>query len=135
MLESGVPVRLTRRRFIAGSAVASAAAAGGIAVVEAIPAPGALVLTSRELDIVRAIAEVMFPGAPFPVDGVAAGVPLEVDRIVAQVLEPIHGRGFRVLLQTLEWGTAGSRGTPFTGLPPEERSLVLERWLAPALFT
>jgi hypothetical protein len=131
----GGQVALTRRRFIVGSAAAAAAAAGGIAVMEGTPAAGALVLTQRELAIVTALAEVMFPGDPFPLDGVAAGVPFEVDRIVARVLEPIHGSGFRVLLHTLEWGTLGSRGKPFTALPHEVRAEVLERWLAPDLFT
>lgn len=126
---------LTRRRLLAGSAAAALAAAGGITVIEGTPAPGALLLTVRELAIVEAMAEVMFPGEPFPIDGVQAGVPAEVDRIAAQVLEPIHAHGFRALLHTLEWGTLASRGTPFSALPRDERAMVLERWLTPDLFT
>jgi hypothetical protein len=126
---------LSRRRLlIAGAAVG--AGGGGVAVHRATrPAAGARLFTRSELRIVEAIAEVMFPGGPFPVDGLQAGVAAEVDRIVAEVLEPIHAAGFRTLLQSLEWGTLASRGRSFTALPAPERAEVLERWLDPSVFT
>lgn len=128
-------MRLTRRRLIAGAAAAATAASCAGLLAESIPAAGARCLTSREITVVSAIAEVMFPGAPFPVDGIGAGVPLEVDRIVAEVLEPVHASGFRALLHALEWGTLASRGSPFSSLSREARAEVLETWLAPELFT
>lgn len=124
----------TRRRLLFGGA--ALAGAGCVMWRRAsAPAPGALLLTESEMAIVAAIASVMFPGDPFPIDGIEAGVPAEVDRIVAEVLEPIHATGFRTLLHTLEWGTLASRGASFTALPASDRAEVLERWLDPAVFT
>lgn len=128
-------MRFTRRRLLVGGV--AAIAIGGATEVRRATArdPGAHALSSRELAIVGAIATAMFPGAPFPVDGLEAGVPAEVDRLVAEVLAPIHATGFRTLLQTLEWGTLASRGTPFSALSLTDRAEVLELWLTPDVFT
>jgi hypothetical protein len=128
---------LTRRRVLIGG-VAAVAAGSGVAGLAGwgatVPAPGARVLSAVELAVVGGIAEVMFPGAPFPVDGIEAGVPEEVDRILADVLQPVHAAGFRAFVQSLEWGTLASRGKRFSVLSREERADVLERWLSPDIF-
>ena len=126
-------MRVTRRGLLLGGAAASVAMAGGVAW-ELAPAPGASVLSEHELRVVRALAEVMFPGAPFPVDGITAGVAEEVDRIVGEVLEPIHASGFRTLLHAVEWGTLASRGQRFSALPADDRREVLETWGDPTVF-
>src|SRR5690606_32322752 len=78
-----------------------------------------------------AVAEVFFPGAPFPIDGVAAGVSSGVDRIVGEVLEEAAAAAFRYVLRTLEWGTLASRGRRFTAMSVDERRDVLETWSDP----
>lgn len=83
----------------------------------------------------RALAEVMFPADPFPIDGVEAEVPEEVDRILSDMLAPLHANGFRALLHMLEWGTAASRGTAFSQLPADVRREVLLTWADPEVFT
>ena len=127
-------VGVTRRRLLLGGAALGVAASAGVVVEFGFPAEGLRVLTARELAVVRALAEVMFPRGPFPLDGVEAGVAEEVDRIVADVLEPIHANGFRVLLHTLEWGTFASRGRTFSALPTGERAEVLVTWSDPTVF-
>lgn len=112
-----------------------AIAASAVVIEFGVPAPGAKVLGARELDVLRSLAEVMFPAGTFPIDGVQAGVAEEVDRIVADVLEPVHAGGFRTLLHTLEWGTLASRGTRFTELPFDERAEVVRIWSDPTVFT
>lgn len=84
------------------------------------------------MGVVTALAEVMFPGAPFPVSGVEAGVEAEVDRIVAEVIAPVQAAAFRYLLRLLEWGTMASRGQRFSALSPPERREVLAVWGQPA---
>ncbi|MCA9492080.1 MAG: gluconate 2-dehydrogenase subunit 3 family protein [Myxococcales bacterium] len=128
---------ITRRHVLAGCVgVCGLAIVGGgaVAVVTA-PAPGAALLSTRELLIVRALAEVMFPADPFPIDGVEAGVPEEVDRILSDMLAPLHANGFRAILHLLEWGTAASRGTPFSQLSVDLRREVLATWADPEVFT
>lgn len=127
---------ITRRRLLVGGAVVGVGALAGLAVVEFGPAaPGARVLSVRELAVLAGVARVMFPAGPFPIDGVQAGVPAEVDRIVAEVLQPIHGRAFRALLHTLDLGTLASRGVRFAAAPPEIQADVLATWTDPAVFT
>ena len=130
---------ISRRRVLLGGAAAGtglgAIAASAVVVEFGIPAEGSLVLTARELAVVRALAEVMFPRGPFPVDGLEAGVAEEVDRLLAEVLDPIHASGFRTLLHTLEWGTLASRGATFSSLSAADRAEVLQIWADPTVFT
>jgi len=85
--------------------------------------------------VVEAVAEVLFPGDPFPVNGREAGVAAEVDRIVGEVLEPVPAAGFRYVLRALEWGTFASRGRRFSRLPASARAEVLSTWKAPEQMT
>lgn len=124
---------VTRRGVLLGGA-ASALAVGAWGWWSLAPAPGARLLSEGELAVVEALALALFPAGPFPVDGVEAGVPQEVDRIVSEVLEPIHASGFRGLLHSLEWGTVASWGRRFSGLSADERLSVLETWSDPSVF-
>lgn len=126
---------VTRRRFIAGSLVAAAAlATGGMLVRLEQAAPGARVLSDHELKVVAAVSLVLFPGAPMPLDGVQAGVPILVDGLLADLLEAPKRMGFRYVLRALEVGTQASRGRRFTALPPAEQAEVLEIWSDPAVM-
>jgi len=126
-------VKLSRRNVLLGSGgvFASCAVGTGFALSLGAPATGALILTGPEIRVVDATAEVMFPGKHFPLDGIEAGVSVEVDRIVAEVLEPVHAAGFRYVLRTLEWGTVASRGQRFSRLSIEDRAEVLSTWQGP----
>ena len=128
----GRPPGITRRRAIAGTAALASAASLG-AWWGLVPAPGARILSTVELSVVQALAITMFPGDPFPLDGLEAGVPAEVDRLLRDLLTPIHATGFRGLLHTLEWGTVASRGTRFSRLAAAERAEVLGAWADPQI--
>lgn len=120
---------ITRRRLLQmslGSAVATAAA-GGAAVLKP-AAPGRAVLSPEEMRTVVALTEVLFPKEPMGVSGLEAGVPAEVDRLVAEWLDDVRRPAFRYVLRGLEWGTYASRGRRFSALPRDVRSEVLEAW-------
>lgn len=122
---------VTRRSLIAtGLALGAAVAAGASLRLEA-AAPGAVLLSEQELDIVAAIAEVMFPADPMPVSGIEAQVAREVDHIVPLLMDGPRAAAFRYLLRALEVGTLASRGRRFTRLAAAERVEVLETWSEP----
>lgn len=125
---------VSRRRLLQGGLVAGVAVALGVTVRLDAAAPGFRVLSGEELGVVHALAEAMFPGDPFPLDGIEAGVPETVDRIVGDVLEPVQQAAFRYVLRVLEYGTLASRGVRFSRLPAEERREVLDVWSDPALL-
>lgn len=125
---------VSRRRFIAaGIAAGAALGTGGLLMRLAPAAPGANLLSCRELGILEAIAEVMFPGDPMPVDGLDAQVAIHVDLLVAQLLPPARQLAFRYGLRGLEVGTQASRGRRFTQLSTAERAEVLEAWSDPSV--
>lgn len=125
---------VSRRRLLrAGLAVGAATAFGaGLRLDGA--AIDARILSAEEMAIVRAVAEAMFPGWPMPLDGVAAGVAEEVDRLVGDVMVEPHASGFRYVLRALEWGTLASRGVRFSQLTVEERTEVLDAWADPVML-
>lgn len=126
---------ITRRRLLQmslGAAVASAAG-GGAAVLKP-PAPGRAALSPEEMSTVRAITEVLFPREPMGISGIEAGVPAEVDRLVAEWLDDVRRPAFRYVLRGLEWGTYASRGRRFTALDLAERHEVLEAWMDPSVL-
>ncbi len=125
---------VTRRSFVAaGLALGAAVATGAAALRLPLAAPGAVLLSRRELDIVGAVAEVMFPRDPMPLDGLEAQVPVEVDRILAHLMDTARAAAFRYVLRALEVGTLASRGRRFTDLPAPERLEVLEAWSLPGV--
>lgn len=92
------------------------------------PAPGALLLSSRELEVVEATSEVLFPHGVFPVAGGDGQTAPEVDRLLADVIDPPVVGPFRSMLGALEWGTLVSRGTRFSDLTLAERTEVIDVW-------
>lgn len=123
-----------RRSFLKGTFALGATLALGSAVVLPSAAPGLRALSAREGEIVAAVAEVLFPGAPFPVSGVEAGIVAEVDRIVDDSITDAAAVLFRYLLRTLEWGTLVSRGSRFTELSLDDRAEVLGVWHEPGVL-
>jgi len=94
-----------------------------------------LVLSHGETEIVRSVAEVMFPAGVFPVDGVSAEVAEGVDAVLHYQFPAVHAAGFRAVLRALEWGTLVSRGRSFSALAVEQRSEVLTVWMSPSVLT
>lgn len=135
MVCTGSPMNalVSRRRFLQGSLVAGATLSLANGLWLETPASGRAALSAGEMTIVAALAEAMFPRGAFPIDGVEAGVPEEVDRLVSEMTE-VHAAGFRYVLRGLEWGTFASRGVRFSLLSPEKRREVLDTWSAPALI-
>jgi hypothetical protein len=125
---------VSRRRLILGGLVAGATLAFGRGVTLYAPAPGARVLSARELEIVRGASEALFPAGVLPVDGPGARVADEVDRLLAEWMVEPHRSAFRYVLRSLEWGTLASRGTRFSQLSVEERREVIDAWNEPRLI-
>ncbi len=114
---------------------AGLAALGGAGAAVALqPAEGCRTLSPTELQVIEAVAVVLFPGGPFPLDGAQAGVAAEVDTILSDMFHPLHARGFRALVLALEEGTLASRGTRFSRLPVADRADVLRTWSNPSVF-
>jgi hypothetical protein len=128
---------VTRRRvLLAGAAftAVSLVGVGGVVLHLDAPAPGARLLSVRELAIVRALGEVLLPAGDFPIHGGDPSVVAEVDRIVDQVLDPLHGRGFRYLLRSFEFGALTGHGALFSALPVAQRREVMKVWADPAVL-
>ena len=121
---------LSRRTmvFAALGATAVAAAGGYHALSFENPAPDLVFLSPAELLLLEALCEVWFPAGVFPIDGLEAGVPRAVDRVVEEILDDIPRAGFRYVLRVLEWGTVARWGRRFTELSVDERIVVLDRW-------
>ena len=125
---------VSRRRLLQAGLAFGAASAFGAGLRLDGPAVDARILSPEEMAIVRAVAEAMFPGWPMPLDGVAAGVAEEVDRVVADMMVEPHASGFRYVLRALEWGTLASRGMRFSQLTVEDRTEVLDAWSDPVVL-
>lgn len=127
---------ISRRAVLAGGgSLLAASTVGGVwTAAPKNAAEGMQALSALECEVVAALADAFFPGVHFPLSGTQAGVPAAVDRIVAEVLEPVHAQGFRAILRALEWGTVASRGRRFTGLTRSEQLDVLETWTEPTVL-
>jgi hypothetical protein len=125
---------VNRRSLLKGGLAVGAALA--VASVASLPKAGAgfVALSVGEAAVVGAVAEAMFPGDPFPVDGIEADVVTVVDRFVATNLPAVHAEGFRLMLTTLEWGTLASRGARFSQLDRDTRTEVLRVWAEPGVL-
>ena len=132
IVENGVGGVSRRRVLQAGVALGAVLALGDSLRLDP-PAPGARILSAEELAVVRGVASAMFPRDPMPLDGIEAGVPEEVDRLVADHLLAMQADGFRYVLRALEWGTLASCGTRFSKLDDDARRLVLDTWADPAV--
>ena len=120
---------VSRRTVMIGGAVAGTVfvSGAGLRWMGAV-APGAMVLSSLEMDIVEAVSEVLFSPGTFAVSGGDGVTSVEVDRLLADVMAPEVGKPFRTMLGALEWGTLISRGTRFSAMPVEGRKEVLDVW-------
>ena len=121
--------QVSRRRLLQGAAggVLVSAAGAGAAVLKP-AAAGMHVLSNEEMGVVHALCEVLFPREPMGISGLDAGVPAEVDRLVAQWLDDVRRPAFRYVLRGLEWGTYSSRGRRFSALPLADRHEVFQTW-------
>jgi hypothetical protein len=117
-----------RTVLISGVTAGSLMAVAGGLFVETRPAVGALVLSQAELDVVESAARVLFPPGFFAASGGDGETATEVDRLLADVIDPPAVVPFRAMLGALEWGTLVSRGTRFSLLSTEEAKHVLDIW-------
>lgn len=127
-------VGIPRRLLLQGGITLGASIACGAGLRLDVPAPGAFVLSVEELQVVRALAEVMFPGKPLPKDGIEAKVAEGVDRLLFEYLGDPHSSALRYVLRAVEWGTLASRGARFSALSPDVRAQVLDRWADPTVL-
>lgn len=123
---------VTRRAFVAAlGATAIAGSSTAWSLAPGLPDRGLQVLTATEHAVVKALADLYFPGVHLPLSGTQAGVPAEVDRILAEVMDPMRAAAFRYVLRALEWGTLASRGRRFSALDRDVQLEVLAAWSAP----
>ena len=119
---------VTRRSMLVAGLALGGAATVGAGLTLPRPAPGYRVLGAGELQIVEAIARVMFPAGHFPVYGGDGGTAPMVDEFLAVYTDPSAVTPFRFLLRSIQIGTLLSRGRPFTTLPVADAKEVLEVW-------
>ncbi len=124
----------TRRRMIQATSALlalSAVAAGGVWEGASLPPPamGALCLSARELGLVQALAEALFPpGSALGVSAVGMDLAAEVDELIGDRLDPVVRPVFRLAMEGLDDGTWVSRGARFVDLPIADRVAVLAHW-------
>ena len=120
---------VTRRSVLLSGVLAGGAmVVGGGIRWASVPGEGLKVLSSPESGVVEKAAAVLFPTGVFPISGGDGKTAPEVDRILAEVLEPSAVVPFRTMLGALEWGTLVSRGTRFSRLTADEAAHVLDVW-------
>ena len=124
----GVPI--TRRGVLLSGALLGAALLTGRIVWLAQPAAGMRVLSQKELDIIEAIAAVLFPPGTFSVYGGDGGTAPRLDVLLDEMLDEISADGFRYLLRAMEVGTLIARGVSFTSLSPDEAREVIDIWFS-----
>lgn len=128
---------LTRRRLIhASGAIMAASAVSGGAGFELLSlggaAPGHLALSARELLLVQALAEALFPpGNALGVTAFGMDLGPEVDELMGDRLDPVVAPAFRYALKGLDHGTWLSRGARFADLPIADRVAVMNAWAEP----
>ena len=121
---------LSRRSFLLAG-LAAGAVAGAAAGAHLPPAAlGFQVLSAEEARVVEAVAAALFPAGHFPVVGGDGGTAPALDLLLADYMDPATVEPFRYLLRTLEIGTLVSRGVPFSRLPLDAATEVLEVWSA-----
>lgn len=127
---------LSRRNLLLGGAAAASLTAVGVPVSMLPPAAaGFQVLSDGEASLIAALGEAFFPpGSPLGVSAAEVDLPLLVDALMADELDPVVQPVFRYLLRGLDAGTFASRGATFESLTLEERRDVLENWSDNAIF-
>jgi hypothetical protein len=117
-----------RKVMIGGVAAGSVIIAGGAFQLGFRAAPGALVLSQFEINVVEQASRVLFPDGFFPSAGGDGDTAQAVDWLLAEVIDPPAVGPFRSMLAALEWGTLVSRGTRFSALSVSEAKDVLDIW-------
>ncbi|MSQ03762.1 MAG: gluconate 2-dehydrogenase subunit 3 family protein [Myxococcales bacterium] len=123
---------ITRRQLLAATtACATLAGAGGVLAHLPAPAPGRVVLSDEETQVVAALADALFPpGNPIGVAGSAVNVAAELDRMLGEDLDPVVAPVFRHLLRGLEFGSVATHGGRFSRLERPVREEILTDWSA-----
>ncbi|RME24069.1 MAG: hypothetical protein D6798_12095 [Deltaproteobacteria bacterium] len=120
---------LVSRRALLIAGAAAAVAGAGVGIVHlGRPAPGYRVLSPREVQVVEALARVLFPPGIFPVHGGDGGTAPGVDLLLAETFPPHTVPPFRYVLRAIQLGTLISRGRHFHELPPDEAAEVVAIW-------
>ena len=95
-------------------------------------AEGHEVLSEGELSVVEALGEVLFPeGNAIGLSGSDIGIESEVDRLMAETLDPKLVPPFRYLLRFIQYGTRAQTGKRFTSCSVEKRAELLAEWGRP----
>jgi hypothetical protein len=124
-----------RTALVAGAAAVAAAAVGTPVAVLSAPKVGFRLLSPREVVLVSAIGEALFPpGNPLGVCAADVGIARRVDDLLADVLDPVVAPVFRYLLRGFDLGTLVSRQQAFEALSLPERRDVLDTWSDDAVF-
>lgn len=124
---------LSRRRLLKVAGVGGLLLAGGGWAWRLLrgfgpPAPGCLVFDEKEYEVVKALAEAVFPGPPeTPLSAADARVAEFVDVYVSGLYEDTQGL-FRTLLRGLDASTVLSHGGRYHRLTQAQRREVLEAW-------
>jgi hypothetical protein len=127
--------RITRRQMLAATAVVAAAGTvgGGLRVRSWWDQDAQdewQVLSPREVELVDALADAMFPPGGTPaLSGSESGVTRWFDAVLGSLPEPT-GELIRLLLHALDDQTRVTTGRSLTGLSIEDRSDKLRGWLA-----
>lgn len=121
---------ITHRQLLAAStACAALAVGGGVLARLPAPAPGRRLFSAGECEAVVALADALFPpGSPVGVAGSATDVAAELDRMLADDLDPVVVPVFRNLLRGLEYGSAATHGGRFSHLERPVREEILAEW-------
>ena len=129
-------MRITRRAFVAGAAILTAGIVLSAGTVLYLPSPANnyKVLSFREVEVVTALADTFFPGDPFPLSGTEAGVVLQVDHIMNELLVGPKKVGMRYLLHFVNWSTIYTDGKRFVELTSKRRKEVLDQLSKPEGF-
>lgn len=124
---------ITRRQLVTATAACAAlAGTGGVLAHLPAPAPGQKLFSAAELEAVAALADAFFPpGNPVGVTGASVNVAAELDRMLAEDLDPVVGPVFRHLLRGLEYGAAATHGARFSRLERPIREEILAEWSEP----
>jgi hypothetical protein len=124
-----------RSLLLSGTAAASLTALGVPISVLPGAAPGFRLLSAGEIALVVAIGGAFFPpGSSMGVSAADVDLPLLVDTLLAEELDPVVQPVFRYLLRAVEAGTLASRGATFTSLSLEEQRDVLSTWSDPGIL-
>ncbi|MCB9765145.1 MAG: gluconate 2-dehydrogenase subunit 3 family protein [Alphaproteobacteria bacterium] len=133
MSNADAPRALMSRRSLlrVGLVVGGLGAAGGVGRLAWLgaPAPGAALLTRRELEIIEAISELMFPeGNAIGVSWREVDLPLRVDALMTNTLAEAASVSFRYLLRALDLTSVFTHGTRFHAGTRAEQAEILTAW-------